>query len=701
MNDYITKIVDENNELYGVQYAGKTYTRSENESEVDFYKAVVQAIGEEEFIQAVKNIPNYNNNAKAFIPTITKEDYMNSLRGVKSTRFQRKPKEIRKKNKLTPKQIIAAGLASLALVAGVYGIGKLKKNSERPTSNVTQDLDEHQLTLDAAESMSYEELLPYLNNIMQRDTVETWNTVQDQFNNQDALSIKTEQDGDKQLYLKAEEVMALHSFLNSYNYSVDEFINIYSGSKLFQAGALKENYRENVMEVMFKYACRATQIPSDYMLSNTTEGQDLIKNFWNLVVSYNTASEEEKNAKGEQVLDFFKKLYDEDKYNIDSVTTLNPAEAEYVLSLGVPYMEATGILRDGMVIEGYHDQERDMSFKDLLMELDGTLYYTTTYDNKILAIEEAINNDDLVTQQKIIAEADGTFKVVENRTAAGIAMSQMPRALDERNIRALDRNIDIIFEDNSYEFNNYLSGESTPVMGGTSNTIETTDRNQAVSLVGEEAVKEAENKANEEVANANAKEEARTAGLNVGYNITYQASYNLAFTTGTAYGISSYDAQISSVIASNQGAYGQYASSFAEGVREGASQGIVLGQQQGAADKAKADAMNNNNQIPTTPVDPFVPDISNGEEYDPEYRPGSSTPSSSELQQPVTPPASSSSSSSSSTPSSSTSDGETTVIIPDLPPLPEDSIEYTNPFINANAEASQDAGYQEDIYRTR
>ncbi len=597
-------------QLVGIVFNGKIYGRQENETADAFYDRVLSIVGGKEvfeeayYEQPTKRTPKLIKNKKSTIEL--EEDFTNKkIKNITTVKSDRR--------------IIASSIAALAvlgLVAGLTGCEKQNNNDlpDEEQTSLFHDVD--LLTELEAQRLSYEELLKYLRSNIQLITTINFDEFQNEFNNYFAPSIRKEEDKDKQLYLTTEEVMALHAYLNAYNLTDEEFIQIYGGSKLFNQEKFKEDYRENVIPVMLNYALRAKEIPTDYKLCDSKAGQELIQKFWDLVVAYNKAEGKDIETRKDEMLDFFKEIYEKDKTDIDSATKTSPQEVSYILTLGIPYMEITGILTDDVVVESFSDEAKNMSFKDLLQELNGTLYFVTVND-RIKDIEAAITNNDLLSENYIVENEDGSFRFEERRSEAGIAFEQIPRALNERNIKSLDRNIEYSYERkiNTSGYVDKTQSSTTTTTTPSTTAPQQVSRQEAVEQVGEEKVVQAEQAAKQEVENANRQEQARVQGVQDGYNLTYTASRDRAFANDTLLTVDSYSSQIKALVEANRGLYADCLSSYEQGVKEGAQKGIEYGTKDGKDAKALADSMYPE-QKEETPSNPFVPDTSKGEEYD-------------------------------------------------------------------------------------
>lgn len=552
-NKNVYVIVEKGKQL-GVRYNGKTYMHKKNEP----YEKLFQIIEKENpgfFDELIKN--GYEQKTLKELEKLEKTYAVKNLK-VYDNNINSKQKKTKKFNTA---QKLALGFAGLCLLglAGL-GISKYQKDKKQtdPTS-YTQKSNYAQLTKEDVKKMSFKELCAYLKNGKQRETFELLDDVQSNFNNKLAPKIKVEKDEENQLYLKAEELIALHIIANSDTYHNSILVSIYDD--LLNAEKISSDYVQ-ASRVMWSYYSRAKEPSGIDKLFSDEKNQKLVKTFEQLIIAYNKAEDKNKKELGKEIVELFKSLTDISK--IDNALENNKEAVSYILTVGLPFAYSNSIINE----EEY---------------------------NHLIDQNETITCDELYKQVEIMtSEAQNT--ALENN----LVLLEIPRALNEKNIKVTSRDIKVEFNRTKNYYDEHKISNNTSSNTTYSNTVvEQITRQEAVEIFGEELVKEKEEQAEEVVENNNIQAENDAKDYANGYNTGYEQAYLTAAKEGK---------QISSVTSGNV----KYQEGYAKGVVAGYNDGMI-------EYRAKEEAIENNNTDNGTIVDkPLLPEVLENEETVPD-----------------------------------------------------------------------------------
>ena len=396
--------------------------------------------------------------------------------------------------------VLAIGIG----VASGLGITKLMKKShknevkEDPNSTIEENNENNDtetlLTEQEIKNMNFDALLNHLDEGVQKDTFTLLNEVQNDFNNVKAPSIKLESDGEKQLYLNAKEMIALHVMANSDTYTEQTLASIYGN--LLTATDVSTNYTQ-AARVMYTYYSRAKEESGIAKLFTSESNQKLVTSFEKIIVAYNKAEDKEaKNKVGKELINYFTELTDISK--LDNAKETNAEAVSYILTTGLPWAYSNGII-------------------------------SQHFYNDLVEQNETVTCDNLYQQ---VASAEKY--AISNKLANELILSEMPRALDEKNVKVTDRNIEIKFDaiTKTTTTNNTTRKPSNSTTSSTTTEVKEVTREEAVKDFGEDKVKEAEDKALEEIEEENRRKEQEANEYRNGYNTGYEKAYIPAADTG-------------------------------------------------------------------------------------------------------------------------------------------------------------------------
>lgn len=552
----------------GIRYNNKTYLHKENEP----YEKLFQIIEKENpgfFNQLINN--GYETTTLKELEHLEKEYALKNLKAYDNN-INPKAKKTRRFN---TSQKLALGFAGLCLL-GLAGLGIAKYNKSKKqslgisnTENV-KDYDFSLLTKEDVEKMNFFELSKYLNNGLQQETFKLLDEIQNKFNSDLSSKIKLETDGKNQLYLKAEELIALHVMANSDTYHKTTLASIYGD--LLNAEQISANYTQ-ASRVMWSYYSRAKEPSGIDKLFSDIENQKLVKTFEQLIIAYNKADANDKKELGKEFVYFFESLTDISK--IDNALETNKEAVSYILTVGLPFAYSNGIISE------------------------------STYSH-LVEINETITCDELYNQVES-AEDIAKNKILENN----IILLEIPRALNEKNIKVANRDINVVFERIKKYTNDYKVANST-TPSTTTNKKEEITRQEAVEIFGEETVKEKEEEAEKIVETNNAQAEEDAKEFANGYNTAYEQAYLKAAADGQ---------KISNTVTGSL----KYQEGYAKGLEAGYNDGMI-------EYKAKEEAIKNNdinngtviekpllpeaeeeNKIPNEKDDDVIPPVDNEE----------------------------------------------------------------------------------------
>ena len=337
-------------------------------------------------------------------------------------------------------------------------------------------------------------------------------------------SIKLPQDEDRQLYLKANEVIGTFVMVNADNYE-DKIINLLGNSGLLNSENINENYIQT-SRIMNIYYSRATKRSGISNLFLDQEDQLLVNEFEDLIIANNNSNtQEEKNIASNNIREFLNNLIDVSK--IDGAMNKNKGAVSYIL-MNIGYVDAYTNLTEEEI-------------------------------NNLININQVVTCDNQYNQVKLMENK------IDNKTM-GIyrAVKEESRAMDLKNVKNMSRdNINWGIYDNS----SIKNQENNYGYSNKSNTQKETSRDEAVSLFGESTVVSKENEAKQEIENENKNQNEYDNGFSAGYNAVCEKSYLQAASNGTKYSFS-YN--------SDGSAYGNgYADGILKGINAGYDAGMV------------------------------------------------------------------------------------------------------------------------------
>lgn len=375
--------------------------------------------------------------------------------------------------------------------------------------------------------MSFEEL----NNVyeeygisLHQDLFNSLESTQNNMNEKTLPSIKIESDGEKQLYLTANEIIGTYIMVNSDVYATEHIVKLFGNSGLLNSEKINDNYLQTA-RIMNIYYSRATEKSGIINLFADEKDQELVNKFEDLIIAYNKATD--KNAAGKELVSFYEELTDPAK--IDNASKENPGAVSYILTVGLPVAMENRIIDEKTYLELINRNE------------------TITCDNLYNQVKNA---------ESLSYEVFG-----ENLTATGayIIVFEEPRAMDEKNVKKLNRDLA------GGNYSKFNSKYNTSGYKYSSTQRTQVSREQAVNKFGEETVRKAEETARQDVENQNAANAQYAAGLTAGYNFAYAAAYNQAASNGTQYSYS----------------YASDGTPYNNGYSAGISQGLVAGHNAG------------------------------------------------------------------------------------------------------------------------
>ena len=499
----VYKILDEQNQVVGYGYNGKMSST---------YNGIVNKMSKKEQNEAIS------------FETILNEDYKEKFEGkIKARRLGK----------------VAGVLAATTLI----GVG---------TSACVRNYNNKEIAENEFEGKTLDELLDLLKDENQKEAFTKIANAQNYFNNTAAPSIKINADKKAQLYLTAEEVIALYAYANADTWTNEELAKIL-GKEYSDAEELSNNYTQaaRVMNTYYRYATEKSGLSE---LFEDENNKALFEEIENLLIKYNKTKE---NSLKEEIKNKLIEIYMSG--DIDDLKTVNKESASYIATLILPSMYERGIV----------DKE--------------------TYKS-IVEINETITCNDLKEELKKVEE----LATSENN----VLLTTIVDKMNQEYIKVESRNIDIEARESKKltdSTENYkTTGNATRGQGTTSTTKDKITKEEAIKEFGKEEVSKAEQEADkkfeEEYAEKNEKQKAYGQGLSDGYQITYEKTYDAYINSGTTLTASSFSQSISTKVSNYTG---KYKEEYKKGLTEGAARGITLGLKDAKADKKKMEEFDN------------------------------------------------------------------------------------------------------------
>jgi len=431
----------------------------------------------------------------------------------------------KKDKKFSLKKKIVAGTLIAAMTIGTVAcaLNKDKTDKNQPVIEETQEQDLSELSL--------EELMEMLHKGAQYDAFKEMSDVQDYFNNTAAPTIKTEADKGGQLFLTATEVITMYKYANSFTKSPEEFFEIFGNSAF-------PDELNTASEVMVAYYLRATEKSGVAgMFGESAESFEEAYLTWNA-----NKTKANRTALRNKLFNHFERA------TVDNLKDTDPESATYILTFMLPTLLQNNIISNS-------------EFKDLVNQ------------NKSVTCNEIIN-----TQLKAVADyaLQRVAADVNNELDNIDVVKEMPRAMDDANIKVKDRNRVVVgagieyrteqqIKDMTAGSEGYNKTYSKPVKKSRKVT-----KKEAIKEFGKDKVEEAEKKADKEFEDKyddiNAKEEAYAKGLKDGFNLI-EPLVKYQVYAGKTPSYSDFKNEIAALKAKYSG---KYSSKYYKGVDEGA-----------------------------------------------------------------------------------------------------------------------------------
>ena len=467
------------------------------------------------------------------------------------------------------KKVGALVTAAVILFSTGIGLAACKKQESKSIETLNNN---NELTLEEIKSMSFEQLLAYLSEGNQKETFKLLDQVQNYFNNTAAPSIKKVEDQDNQLYLNADEIIALHVMANSDTYTEETLAKIYG--PLLKAGDISNNYIQ-AARIMWSYYSRATQPSGIAKLFEDKENQKLVTTFENLIISYNKADDYKTKQKiGQELVSFYQELVDTSK--LDNAKKENPEAVSYILTVGLPFSYSNGMI--------------DEEIYQFLIRENETITCDVLY-SQVQAAEKVANSKNYINDS---------------------ILNELPRALDDKNILVTARDINTSYwvtnGDNNY-ISNYGSNFKEEFNKVTSSTEVSKD--EAKDKFGEDQVNQGENDADNKVEEENEQANQDAKDYQTGYNAGYEIAYKEAASTGVF------------VIITDSSKSASYNKGFVLGQQNGGEAGLIEYQ---AKIEAEKNNENNNGTVEEKPLPPETPSAGETSETEQENNQTSSEP---------------------------------------------------------------------------
>ena len=470
-DDVITVVLNKQNgkqEIIGYLFRGTQYLKAEKETHQDLCARI-----KKEHPDFMKLLKEQQENGKL----------------KKTTAKKLEKKETNKNNTKTWKRVTAGLTVAATLLTGYIGYKHVKKYCGKKSDDITVEL---------INNMSLQELITYLKEGKQKESFELMSNAQNNFNNNIASTITLEEDGDAKLYLTAEEMVALFAMANADTYTSETFYEIFDKSSILDASTISDNYTQ-AARVLWAYYSRATQKSGMAELFQDETNEQLVEQFEELIIKYNTSDNETKKKVKTEINDFFATLTDESK--LDNKTKTNPEAVSYILTIGTSWAHANRLI--------------DAQTKDRLVAINEVVTCDNLYN-------ELKFNQEYVMNQEVFFDDKTSF------------VNKMPEAMNKQNQKTTNRDIEITFNGIEYAV-------SYPETNTTTNTNKTTTevttkqeitKEEAVEQFGKEEVEQKEQEAEEQVKEENKQEEINIQDFQNGYNAGYEKAYLHCATTG-------------------------------------------------------------------------------------------------------------------------------------------------------------------------
>ena len=389
------------------------------------------------------------------------EEYKKTKFALAKADFESRIKGVRKsKSSMTTQRLAAAGLAA---TVGLSAIGLSSCNSKEitnevasPSVTISEVVDENsrKSTIDEVVSITkdYNDVQALIDSLNENQQF-AWNKInktQKYFNNVAAPTISIPEDNGAQLYLTAEECVALYSVLNFNIYTPEELAGMFGNSNgYYNMASIKANF-ESAMRILNYYWFNATEYSGISQIFANEEDAKVFVQFESLLLQYNKTKSEE-DAK--YLHDFVTKVvfFNGD---IDNYKAVHPGVLAVIGMGACPELYLSGVISE---------EELDQIV---------TIYESVICDKAYTKIEDA-------TEIKGVTENEETIK-------------RIIELLDKKNILVSDRNINFAARTRRRRGTGGSGSYSVT-------TTEEVSRDEAVNRFGEEAVKDAEDEAKNNV----------------------------------------------------------------------------------------------------------------------------------------------------------------------------------------------------------
>lgn len=379
---------------------------------------------------------------------LARADFENRVKGV-----------CKGKSSLTTQRLAAAGLAA---TVGFSAMGLSSCNSKNINSTVSPsvavsevaDENNRKSTIDEVVSITenYNDVQALIDSLNENQKF-AWNKInntQNYFNNVAAPTVSIPEDNGAQLYLTAEECVALYSVLNFNIYSPEELASMFGNSNgYYNMASIKSNF-ESAMRVLNYYWFTATEYSGISQIFANEEDAKVFVQFESLLLQYNKT----KSAEDAKYLhDFVTKVVFFNK-DIDNYKSVHPGVLSVIGMGACPELYLAGVI-----------SEEEL--------------------NQIVTIYESVICDKAYTKIEDATEIKG---ITENEDK----IKRIIELLDKKNILVSNRNINFAARTKRRR--------GTGGSGSYSVTTSTqVSREEAVSAFGEDTVSWAEAEAKYEV----------------------------------------------------------------------------------------------------------------------------------------------------------------------------------------------------------
>ncbi len=389
------------------------------------------------------------------------EEYKKTKFALAKADFESRIKGVRKsKSSMTTQRLAAAGLAA---TVGLSAIGLSSCNSKEitnevasPSVTISEVVDENsrKSTIDEVVSITkdYNDVQALIDSLNENQQF-AWNKInktQKYFNNVAAPTISIPEDNGAQLYLTAEECVALYSVLNFNIYTPEELAGMFGNSNgYYNMASIKANF-ESAMRILNYYWFTATEYSGISQIFANEEDAKVFVQFESLLLQYNKTKSVE-DAK--YLHDFITKVvfFNGD---IDNYKAVHPGVLAVIGMGACPELYLLGVISE---------EELDQIV---------TMYESVICDKAYTKIEDA-------TEIKGVTENEETIK-------------RIIELLDKKNILVSDRNINFAARTRRRRGTGGSGSYSVT-------TTEEVSRDEAVNRFGEDAVKKAEDEAKNNV----------------------------------------------------------------------------------------------------------------------------------------------------------------------------------------------------------